>query len=139
MTANPPLQPLSLGQTVVFFGVPWLLFMTTIYLLLPVLDQVGVPLFLNFLLCLGGPLALLLIAAGVAYQWEGRSWTWPAFRDRFWTLFHAFFYWELLLLLPGCLALAFVASKGKNTWPGIIAHFAYNVPSLVFIVMGVLR
>ncbi|MFN8486239.1 MAG: CPBP family intramembrane glutamic endopeptidase [Caldilineaceae bacterium] len=247
MKAKLHLQPLSLWQTVAFFGAPWLLFMAAIYLLLPALDRDGVPLFLNFLLCLGGPLALLLIATGVAYQWERRSWTWTAFRSRFrleamsitvwlwtlalsvfmilsssllsftaawlqqiaplpaplvrmfdlqpaafmgaplagawwlwvgylvyvllnvfgeelwwrgyilprqeaalgqwawvvhgfcWTLFHTFFYWELLLLLPGCLALAFVASKCKNTWPGIIAHFAYNVPSLVFIVIGVLR
>ena len=43
------------------------------------------------------------------------------------------------MLLPGCLALSFVASKCKNTWPGIIAHFVYNVPSLVFILIGVLR
>lgn len=247
MTAKQHLQPLPLWQAAGFFGMPWLLFILAVYILLPTLDQVGVPLFLNFLICLGGPLALLLIAAGVAYQREGWPWRWQAFKTRFrlgampatawlwalglaifmflssaflsfsaawlqqraplpapllqmfdlrpdafmqapltgawwlfvgylayvvlnvfgeelwwrgyllprqevalgqwtwvvhglcWTLFHSFFYWELLMLLPGCLALAFVASKCKSTWPGIIAHFAYNVPSLVFIAMGVLR
>lgn len=247
MIANLHLKPLSFWQAVGFFGVPWLLFMVAIHLLLPTLDRAGVPLFLNFLICLGGPLALLLIAAGLAYQREGWPWTWQAFRTRFrlgampitawlwtlglsiflllssaflafsatwlqqlapppapltrlfdlqpdafmgtplagawgvlvgylayvllnvfgeelwwrgyilprqeaalgqwawlvhgllWNLFHSFFYWELLMLLPGCLALAFVASKCKNTWPGIIAHFAYNAPSLVFILIGVLR
>lgn len=83
MTPSLHLKPLSWWQTMGFFGAPWLLFMLAVHLVLPVLDRVGVPLFLNFLLCLGGPLALLLIAAGVAYRQEGWPWTWSALKSRF--------------------------------------------------------
>jgi membrane protease YdiL (CAAX protease family) len=37
-----------------------------------------------------------------------------------------FWKWNLLALLPVCLALSFVASKRKNTWPGIVVHFVTN-------------
>lgn len=240
------LLPMSFWQSLGYFGIPWLILVLSIYGLLPALDRAGVPIFLNFLISLGGPLGLLIIASCMAYQWEGRPWTWNAFRDRFrlgkmktsawlwsvglavfmflapgfltfssiwiqklaprpaillqifniqpttfmgiplsrnwwillgyllyvvlnvfgeelwwrgyifprqeltfgrwtwvvhgvfWTLFHSFFYWELITLLPGCLALSFVAYKTKSTWPGIIAHFANSLPGLVLIVIGVL-
>ena len=43
-----------------------------------------------------------------------------------WTLLHAFKWWQMLALLPGALALSFVAQRLQNTWPGIIAHFVTN-------------
>jgi membrane protease YdiL (CAAX protease family) len=64
------------------------------------------------------------------------KWTW-VIHGLFWTVFHSFFYWELIMLLPGCLALAYVAYKCKSTWPGIIAHFAYSLPSLIIILIGI--
>jgi membrane protease YdiL (CAAX protease family) len=238
---------MSLWQSIPFFGIPWLFLVIGIYILLPALDRAGIPLFLNFLISLGGPLGLLIVASCVAYQREGRPWTWNAFRDRFrleamktstwlwaivlsvfmflapaflyfsslwiqqiapipaplfrmfdiqptifmgiplagawwvflgylvyvvlnvfgeelwwrgyilprqeiafgkwtwivhgilWNLFHSFFYWELLTLLPGCLALSFIAYKSKSTWPGILAHFANNLPTLLLILIAVLR
>jgi membrane protease YdiL (CAAX protease family) len=237
---------MSLWQSVGYFGIPTLLFAIAIYILLPALDRAGVPLFLNFLISLGGPLGLLTLASVAAYRWEGRPWAWNAFRERFrmgtmkpstwlwsvglsifmvfssgllsfstdairqiafvpeallrmqdvrstlfmgsplagawwalpgyllyvvlnvlgeelwwrgyilprqemafgkwawlvhgvfWSLFHSFFYWELIMLLPGCLALAYVAQKCKSTWPGIIAHFASNLPGLIIIILGIL-
>ena len=56
-----------------------------------------------------------------------------------WTLFHAFKYWAWIGLLPVTLALSFVAQKRKNTWPGIITHFAVNGLSLLPIIAAVLR
>ena len=57
-----------------------------------------------------------------------------------WTLFHAFAPWNLVTLLPGCLALSFVAQKLKNTWPGIIAHGVANgLLVLVITAMGILN
>lgn len=56
-----------------------------------------------------------------------------------WTLFHLFFYWELVMLLPGALALAYVARRTRSTWPGVIAHTIYNLPGVVIIAVGVLR
>ncbi|MGE5377854.1 MAG: hypothetical protein ACM3XO_22565, partial [Bacteroidota bacterium] len=77
------LLPMSFWQSVGFFGVPWLVFLFSIYILLPALDRAGIPLFFNFLICLGIPLGLLLLASCVAYRREGRPWAWSAFRDRF--------------------------------------------------------
>lgn len=43
-----------------------------------------------------------------------------------WTLFHSFWWWNLLVLLPGALAAAFVAQKLKNTTILILAHLLVN-------------
>jgi len=43
-----------------------------------------------------------------------------------WTLLHSFKWWQMLALLPGALALSFVAQRFRNTWPGITAHFITN-------------
>jgi membrane protease YdiL (CAAX protease family) len=241
------LLPMPFWQSVAFFGIPSLVFVIFIHVLLPALDRAGVPIFLNFLISLGIPLGLLILASCIAYRREGWPWTWSAFRDRFrlgsmkrsawfwaiglsvfmflapsfltftsalilqispmsaplqqmydirltsfmgmplagawwlllgylayltlnvfgeelwwrgyilprqelafgrwtwlvhgifWNLFHSFFYWDLIAYLPGCLALSYVAYKTKSTWPGIIAHFAISLPTLILIVMGVLH
>lgn len=44
----------------------------------------------------------------------------------FWTLFHIFWWWNLLFLLPGALAASFVAQKFKNTTMIIVAHLVVN-------------
>lgn len=57
-----------------------------------------------------------------------------------WTLLHAFKWWQMLALLPGALALSFVAQRLQNTWPGIIAHFVTNgigMIGVLLVVMGV--
>ena len=55
-----------------------------------------------------------------------------------WTLFHIFWKWNLLMLLPVCLSISFVASKLKNTWPAIIAHFVLNGIGVIPLILGVL-
>ena len=56
-----------------------------------------------------------------------------------WTLFHVVFYpWVLLSYLPVCLTISFIAQRLKNTWPGIILHFAINGLVLIPITLGVL-
>ncbi|MBN1222342.1 MAG: CPBP family intramembrane metalloprotease [Candidatus Aminicenantes bacterium] len=55
-----------------------------------------------------------------------------------WTLFHYFWKWDLLVLLPTCLAVAFVAQKTKSTWPGIVVHFILNGLAIVPITMAIL-
>jgi membrane protease YdiL (CAAX protease family) len=241
------LSPMPFWQSIAFFGIPWLFFVVCIHILVPALYRAGIPIFLNFLISLGIPLGLLILASCVAYRREGWPWTWSAFRDRFrlgamhgstwlwaiglsvfmflapaflsftsalilqmspmsvplqrmfdirltsfmgnplsgawwvfvgylaylalnvfgeelwwrgyilprqelafgkwtwlvhglfWNLFHSFFYWELIALLPGCLALSYIAHRTKSTWPGILAHFSISLPTIVLIVMGVLR
>jgi membrane protease YdiL (CAAX protease family) len=43
-----------------------------------------------------------------------------------WTLFHFFWWWNLIALLPVCLGISYVAYKTKSSWPGLIAHMIYN-------------
>jgi membrane protease YdiL (CAAX protease family) len=56
-----------------------------------------------------------------------------------WTLFHAFKYWSWIGLLPVCLMLSYVAQRRKNTWPGIITHYAINGLSLFPIIIAILQ
>ncbi|WP_423189806.1 type II CAAX prenyl endopeptidase Rce1 family protein [Alkalibacterium sp. f15] len=43
-----------------------------------------------------------------------------------WTLFHVFWWWNLIFLLPGALAASFVAQKFQNTTIIIVAHLVVN-------------
>jgi membrane protease YdiL (CAAX protease family) len=61
------------------------------------------------------------------------KWTWLV-HGLLWNAFHLFMPWDQIRLLPGSLALPFVAQIRKNTWPGILAHFAINIPALIAIV-----
>ena len=55
-----------------------------------------------------------------------------------WTLLHAFKWWQMLALLPGALALSFVAQRLQNTWPGIIAHFVTNGMGMIGVLLVIL-
>ena len=56
-----------------------------------------------------------------------------------WTGFHLYAPWNLITLLPGSLALSFVAQRLKNTWPAVIAHGLVNgLPVLMLIFMGII-
>ena len=55
-----------------------------------------------------------------------------------WTLFHIFYLVEMLMLLPGALALAWVCQREKSTWPGIVAHGFLNAMAAIRIVLGIL-
>lgn len=56
-----------------------------------------------------------------------------------WTLFHIFTPWNLLVLLPGALALSYIAQRTRSTIPGIVAHALVNgLEILLLIVVGVL-
>ena len=65
------------------------------------------------------------------------KWTWLV-HGILWTLFHIPFWWNLISLLPSTLSLSFVASRLKNTTPGIIAHFVLNGLGFVMILLGIL-
>lgn len=55
-----------------------------------------------------------------------------------WTLLHAFKWWQMLALLPGALALSFVAQRLQNTWPGIIVHFITNGMGMIGVLLVIL-
>jgi membrane protease YdiL (CAAX protease family) len=52
-----------------------------------------------------------------------------------WVLFHAFKYWEFAALLPGCLALAYVAQRRQSTWPGVVVHGALNGLESIYVLL----
>ena len=254
MNKSNTLKPMTFWMSVLFFGLPSAIITFAIYAGVPFFDRAGVPLALNFMLMTVGPLALMLVAAFVAYRLEGNPMSWPALKERFrlhpmdgkawlwtvglfifmgvtytglsftarwlatiplftppeflppmvdprvaqtaaptdfmgvplqgnwwialiylgvlffnifgeefwwrgyilprqelvhgkwtwvihgilWTLFHVFWKWNLIMLLPTCLALSFVAQRLKNTWPGIIVHFAFNGMAMIPIVLGIM-
>jgi membrane protease YdiL (CAAX protease family) len=103
----------------------------------------------NWPLLLINLIALLFNTFGEEFWWRGYilprqevahgRHTW-VLHGLFWTLFHAFKYWEFVALLPTCLALSFVAQRRKNTWPGIVTHLALNgleSVSVLLLVVGI--
>ena len=92
-------------------------------------------------------LSLIIATLGEELWWRGyilprqelslgKS-TW-VFHGILWTLFHAFNPLTLISILPGSLALSYVAQKLQSTWPGIIAHALANGLLVVGLLMGVL-
>jgi membrane protease YdiL (CAAX protease family) len=65
------------------------------------------------------------------------KWTW-LIHGILWNLFHVFWKWNLIALIPPTLSLSFVAYKLKNTTPGIISHWVQNGLGLIMIFLGVL-
>ncbi len=61
-------------------------------------------------------------------------WTWLV-HGILWMLFHAFKYWDWLALLPGCLGIALMAQRRRNTVPGIIVHLIVNGSSAIGIIL----
>ena len=56
-----------------------------------------------------------------------------------WTSFHFCWKWNLMGLLPSCLALSFAVYMTKNTTIGIIAHFIGNGMILIPIIIGIIN
>jgi len=241
-------------MSLLYFGIPSLIATLGIYVGIPTLDRIGVPLFANFILFTAGPLALMLVSALAAYRLEGNPMSWAGVKERFrlkplkgmdwvwtmglaivyvggyllllptakwlasfplfepppflppvvdprvlesgipsemlgiqlrgnwwvlavyflilcfnifgeefwwrgyilprqeaqhgkwtwlihgimWNMFHVFWKWNLIALIPQTLSLSYVAYKLKNTTPGIIVHWINNGLGLVIMLLGVL-
>jgi len=82
MTESSRLKSIGLAGSVLYFGIPALIFAGFTLGLLPWMLRNGYPPFAAFAAAFVGPLVLMLIAALAAYRLEGRAWAWPAFRDR---------------------------------------------------------
>ena len=110
-------------------------------------DFMGVPLLGNWWI-LGVYLGILFFnILGEELWWRGYilprqelahgKWTW-VIHGVLWDLFHFFWKWHLLALLPTCLAISFVAQKFKNTWPGIVVHLVANGLVLIPLTQGIM-
>ncbi|MCI0601625.1 CPBP family intramembrane metalloprotease [bacterium] len=232
------IPPLSFPRSLLYLGLPFLLMTLMFWGLAPLMDLMGVRLFITFLVALGVPLLLLFLLSFRFYRKEGHPWNRQAFLERFrlrrirpvdwiwtiglaafmfgsiqllsftytwiadffpepkilirmfekdpnyfmdlslkgnwfilagmlgflacnvlgeefwwrgyilprqelvygkwtwlvhgflWNAFHLFMPWQQIQMLPASLALPFVAQRLRNTWPGIIAHFAVHIPFL---------
>lgn len=92
-------------------------------------------------------IALLFNIFGEELWWRGyimprqelafKKWTW-IIHGTLWTLFHVFWKWNLIVLLPTCLVLSYVIYKQKNTWIGIIAHMAFNSVPLIGLIIAII-
>jgi membrane protease YdiL (CAAX protease family) len=93
--------------------------------------------------------SLVIATLGEEFWWRGyilprqervyghRAWI---VHGLLWAAFHLFAPWNIIAILPGCLALSYVAQKCKNTWPAIIAHgLANGLLVLIVVVLGILR
>jgi len=84
---------------------------------------------------------------GEEFWWRGyilprqelafKNWTWVA-HGIFWALFHFFWKWNLLILLPVSLVLSYVVFKQKNTWIAIITHMIFNSIPLIGLLIGII-
>lgn len=55
-----------------------------------------------------------------------------------WLLFHIAFGWRfVLMLIPICFILPWVAQRRRSSWPGVLIHAGLNGPASVTIALGI--
>lgn len=110
-------------------------------------EFMGLPLAGNWWILVVLLISLVIATFGEELWWRGyilprqelahgnRTWL---VHGLLWTAFHLFAPWNLLAILPGCLALSFVAQRLKNTWPAVIAHgLANGLLVVIVVVLGI--
>ena len=83
MNRSIALKPMPIGISLLCFGIPFLIITVGVYVGVPALDRVGVPISLNFTLLTAGPLVLMFVIAFVAYRLEGNPISWAGMKERF--------------------------------------------------------
>ncbi len=107
----------------------------------------GIPLKGQWWIAIAYFVFLLFNIVGEEFWWRGyifprqelafKKWTW-LIHGILWGMFHIFWKWNLIILLPTSLALSYVIYKQKNTWIGIIAHMAFNSVPLIGLIIGII-
>jgi membrane protease YdiL (CAAX protease family) len=77
------LKPMPLWMSLLFFGVPTVVGVLSLYVVMPALARAGASPFWNYMLTVVGMFPLLLGAALVAYRVEGRGLSWDGLKRRF--------------------------------------------------------
>ena len=103
----------------------------------------------NWLIFIFVLINIILVSFSEEFMWRGyilprqelqygnKAWIVHGF---LWTLFHLFTPWNLILLLPGALALSYVAQKRKNNSIVILAHgLVDGLLTLIIILFGILQ
>lgn len=68
-------------------------------------------------------------------QYKNKAWL---INGLLWNLSHICWRWNMVMILPGCLAIPFVSQKLKNTYPGIIVHTILNGFTIIPIIQGII-
>jgi membrane protease YdiL (CAAX protease family) len=110
-------------------------------------EYLGIPLHGNWWILLVMFAVLCINIYGEEFLWRGYilprqelvhgKWTW-LIHGLLWSSFHSFWKWDVLAILPGALLLSFVATRLKNTTPGIIFHWVNNGMTLVATMLGIM-
>ncbi len=77
------IKPMGLIPSLLFFGIPSLIFSFFIYYVMQELHRNGINDFVNWIVSMTTPLALMLVAAVIAFKAEGNSFNRTAFLTRF--------------------------------------------------------
>jgi len=77
------IKPLRFGPSLLFFAIPSAIAAFGVYVVMQRLDEHGVNNFINFYLSLIIPLALMLVAALIAFKMEGNPLKWKILAKRF--------------------------------------------------------
>ena len=67
-------------------------------------------------------------------KWKNNAWI---VNGLLWWVWHFYWKWNLLILLPTNLLIPFVVQKRKNTWIGIIVHGTMNFLPVIYLILGV--
>ena len=78
-----PLKPLPFPLALLYFGIPALIFVLSVYFLIPFFMQQGLTEFMSYSWSLLIPLIIMLIASLVALRVEGYPINWDSIRERF--------------------------------------------------------
>ena len=78
-----PLKPMPFPLALLYFGIPALIFVLSVYYLIPFFMNLGITEFMSYSLSLLIPLILMLIASLVALRVEGYPITWVSLKERF--------------------------------------------------------
>lgn len=77
------LKPMPFSLALLYFGIPAIIFVLSVYYLIPFFMDQGITEFMSYSLSLLIPLIMMLIASLIALRMEGYPLTWAAIQDRF--------------------------------------------------------
>ena len=84
MSSNPrTLKPMPFPLALLYFGIPALAFVLSVYYMIPFFMEQGITEFMSYTLSLLIPLIVMLIASLIALRREGYSVNWESMRERF--------------------------------------------------------
>ena len=82
-SSSPQIKPMNFWCSLLYFGIPALVFVFAFRIVMPALIRGGMEPFYAFCIPMGIPLALMAAASIIAFRMEGRALSWAALKERF--------------------------------------------------------